>query len=45
MNNIFREDGRTLIFAFDHGAFMDPTKGMEKPGQILAQVIEGVPMR
>lgn len=41
MNNIFREDGRTLIFAFDHGAFMDPTKGMENPGQILAQVIEG----
>lgn len=41
MNNIFRDDGRTLIFAFDHGAFMAPTRGMEDPSQTLAQVIEG----
>lgn len=41
MARIFREDGRTLIFAFDHGAFMGPTKGSQDAGRVLAEVIDG----
>ena len=41
MSRIFREDGRTLIFAFDHGAFMGPSKGSEDAGHVLGEVVDG----
>jgi fructose-bisphosphate aldolase/2-amino-3,7-dideoxy-D-threo-hept-6-ulosonate synthase len=41
MSRIFRGDGRSLIFAFDHGAFMGPTKGSQNADKVLAEVIEG----
>ncbi|GBC69428.1 3-hydroxy-5-phosphonooxypentane-2,4-dione thiolase [archaeon HR01] len=41
MSQIFRGDGRSLIFAFDHGAFMGPTKGSQDAGRVLAEVIGG----
>ncbi|MEM4417051.1 MAG: 2-amino-3,7-dideoxy-D-threo-hept-6-ulosonate synthase [Nitrososphaerota archaeon] len=41
MSRIFRGDGRSLIFAFDHGAFMGPTKGSQDAGRVLAEVIAG----
>ncbi|MEM4303996.1 MAG: hypothetical protein QXQ70_08905 [Candidatus Caldarchaeum sp.] len=39
LKRIFQADGRSLIFAFDHGSFMGPVKGSEKPSEILAKVV------
>ena len=41
LNHIFRDDGRTLIVAFDHGMIDGPAKGMEQPANTLTQIIEG----
>ncbi|MEM4296773.1 MAG: fructose-bisphosphate aldolase [Nitrososphaerota archaeon] len=41
MARIFRDDGKTLIFAFDHGAFMGPTRGSQDAGRVLTEVVEG----
>ncbi len=41
MARIFRQDGRALIFAFDHGAFMGPSKGSEDAGRVLEEVVAG----
>jgi len=40
LRRIFRGDGRTLIFAIDHGFFMGPVKGVEKPLEVLEKVVE-----
>lgn len=40
MSRIFRKDGKTLIVAMDHGAAM-PVPGLEKPGKIIRDVIDG----
>ena len=37
---IFREDGRTLIVAMDHGS-QGPMHGLEKPGHVLDEVVAG----
>jgi DhnA family fructose-bisphosphate aldolase class Ia len=39
MARIFRQDGRALIVAMDHGS-QGPMRGLEKPGQVLEQVVE-----
>ncbi|MCC6004596.1 MAG: hypothetical protein LM590_09665 [Thermofilum sp.] len=41
MTRIFRQDGRTLIFAFDHGAILGPVRGAEDISWILEEVISG----
>lgn len=46
MNRIFRPDrgegaGRALIVAMDHGLLDGPCKGLEDPGQTIAQVATG----
>jgi len=38
---IFREDGRTLIFAMDHASAFGNTAGLEKPGEVIRQVRAG----
>ena len=40
MAHIFREDGRALIVAMDHGS-QGPMRGLEQPGRILDEVVEG----
>ena len=35
LNRIFAADGRTLMLAIDHGYFMGPTHGMEKPAEAI----------
>jgi class I fructose-bisphosphate aldolase len=41
MNRIFREDGKALIVALDHGLIDGPKQGLERPGTIIAQVAAG----
>ena len=41
MNRIFRQDGRTLIVALDHGLIDGPTRGLERPGATIAKVAAG----
>ena len=41
LNHIFRPDGRSLIFAFDHAMIFGPGLGLERPGEMLAQVVAG----
>ena len=41
LNQIFRNDGRALIVAFDHGLTEGPARGMENPSRILAQIVAG----
>jgi len=41
LNQIFREDGRTLIVAMEHAGIFGPGKGLEKPGETIARVIAG----
>jgi len=41
MNRIFRNDGRTLIFAMEHAGIFGPMKGLDKPGETIARVISG----
>ncbi len=40
LHRIFRQDGRALIVAMDHGS-QGPMPGLEKPGRILDEVIAG----
>lgn len=40
-NRIFRQDGKTLIFAMDHASTFGITKGLEKPGEVIRQVCAG----
>ncbi|HFD40877.1 MAG TPA: deoxyribose-phosphate aldolase, partial [Anaerolineae bacterium] len=38
---IFREDGRALIVALDHGLLDGPCPGLENPARTIAQVVAG----
>jgi DhnA family fructose-bisphosphate aldolase class Ia len=39
--NVLRGDGRTLIVAMDHGAFMGAAQGWENPEPVIRAVLEG----
>ena len=41
MHRIFREDGRSLVVAMDHGLGLDVYPAMAQPGQILNAVVAG----
>jgi DhnA family fructose-bisphosphate aldolase class Ia len=41
LHHIFRPDGRALIVAFDHGLIDGPIRGLERPGETLAQIVAG----
>jgi DhnA family fructose-bisphosphate aldolase class Ia len=41
MRRIFREDGRAVIIAMEHGAFMGVQPGFEKPSEPIKKVIAG----
>lgn len=41
LRRIFREDGRAVIVAMDHGAFFGVQKGFECPAEPIRQVIAG----
>ena len=40
-NRVFRENGRTLIVAMDHGAIFGVTPGLERPADVICQVRAG----
>ncbi len=40
-NRIFRADGRSLVFAMDHAAIFGVMEGLERPGEVIAQVRAG----
>jgi DhnA family fructose-bisphosphate aldolase class Ia len=40
-NRIFREDGKSLIFAMDHASAFGTMEGLEKPGEVIRQVRAG----
>ena len=39
MRRLFAEDNRIVIVAFDHAAFMGPVRGLEKPGQLIDDIV------
>ena len=41
LNHIFRENGKTLIVAMDHGSVFGTMPGLEKPGEVIQQVRNG----
>lgn len=41
LGRIFREDGRTLIVAMDHGIALGPLPGIENPIRTIERVIKG----
>jgi DhnA family fructose-bisphosphate aldolase class Ia len=41
MKSIFRDDGRTVIVALDHGGIAGPLPGIENPAQTIKEAIEG----
>lgn len=41
MQHIFREDGKTVIVAADHGAIAGPLKGIESPRELVRLCAEG----
>jgi len=41
MNQIFRENGKTLIVAMDHAALFGMMGGLERPGEVIRQVRSG----
>lgn len=41
MNQIFRENGKTLIVAMDHAALFGMMGGLESPGEVIRQVRSG----
>jgi DhnA family fructose-bisphosphate aldolase class Ia len=41
MRRIFRNDGRTLIVAMDHGLIDGPCPGLERPAETIAKVTAG----
>jgi len=40
-NRVFRDDGRTLIVAFDHPGTFGMMEGAEKPGEVLTRIRAG----
>ncbi|NIV37554.1 MAG: aldolase [Anaerolineae bacterium] len=41
LNHIFRENGKTLIVAMDHGSVFGTMDGLEKPGEVIQKVRSG----
>ncbi len=41
MRRIFRNDGRAVIVAMDHGLIDGPCPGLERPGETIAKVVAG----
>lgn len=41
MGRIFREDGRCLVIAMDHGSGLDVYPGLAEPGRVLDEVVAG----
>lgn len=41
LNHIFKEDGKALIVALDHGTYNGASPGLECPGETIEQIIEG----
>ncbi|MGB9835057.1 MAG: class I fructose-bisphosphate aldolase [bacterium] len=41
MKSIFREDGRAVIVALDHGGIAGPLPGIENPAQTIKEAVEG----
>ena len=41
MGHFVRSDGRTIIVAMDHGSFMGPLKGIDKPADIIEKMTKG----
>lgn len=41
LGHIFRPDGRALIVATEHAAIFGPGKGLELPGDTIAQIVSG----
>jgi len=41
LNHIFREDGKTVIFAMDHAGMFGNMAGLEKPGEVVRKVRAG----
>lgn len=41
LGRIFKDDGRALIFAMDHGLVRGAAKGLERPRELIASVIKG----
>ena len=39
IRRLFAEDNRTVIIAFDHAAFVGPVRGLEKPGQLIDNIV------
>jgi putative autoinducer-2 (AI-2) aldolase len=39
LSRIIRHDGHTLMLAIDHGYFLGPTTGLEKPGKTIMPLI------
>ncbi len=41
LGRLFREDGRTVIVAMDHGGFFGLQPGLEQPGEVIRQITLG----
>lgn len=41
LNHIFKEDGKTVIFAMDHAGMFGNMEGLEKPGEVVRKVRAG----
>lgn len=41
LNRIFREDGKTVIFAMDHPSVFGMVDGLENPGEVIREVRAG----
>jgi DhnA family fructose-bisphosphate aldolase class Ia len=41
LRRLRREDGRAVIVAMDHGAFFGVQPGLDRPGEVIRQVIAG----
>ncbi len=41
LRHIFKDDGRAFIVAMDHGTFSVPEKGLDKPAEVIKQVVDG----
>jgi DhnA family fructose-bisphosphate aldolase class Ia len=41
MRRLMREDGRAVVIAMDHGAFFGVQGGLERPGEVIQQVVAG----
>jgi len=40
LRRLFNRDGKIVIVAFDHGAFMGNVKGLESPGKLIDRIVD-----